>query len=53
MVKGSASGVKRVGKGGHQQALNTILPDLSTVIIHKYFLNSLLLRKLSQSSQLQ
>ena len=60
------SGVKRVGKGGHQRALrilnmrsmynfgpDTILPDTSTVIIQKYFLHNLLLHKLSQSSQLQ
>ena len=64
VVKGS--GVKRVGKGGHQRALrilnmrrvynfgpDTILPDSSTVIIQKYFLHNLLLHKPSQSSQLQ
>ena len=64
VVKGS--GVKRVGKAGHQRALrtlnrkhmynfgpDTILPDSGTVIIQKYFLNNLLLHKLSQSSQLQ
>ena len=63
---GEGSGVNRVGKGGHQLALkilnrrhmynfgpDTILPDSSTVIIQKYFLNNLLLHKLSQSSQLQ
>ena len=59
MVKGSGVkrwGVKRVGKGGHQRALrilnmrstfnlgpDTILLDLNTVIIQKYFSCNLLL----------
>ena len=60
------SGLRRVGKGGHQRALrilnmrsmynfgpDTILPDSSTVIIQKYCLHNLLVHKLSQSSQLQ
>ena len=67
VVKGS--GVKRVGKGGHQRALRTLnrrhmicttsvqirfsQTQVQYVIIQKYFLNNLLLHKLSQSSQLQ